>query len=558
MPYKDFELLTPPGFVYVTNFFESIVGLSFFNLRLVGSFFQIVIALLIYRILLRKTNALISFCVTIFANIFLYSGFTSITYDYNYFAIFLILIAFNIFESQYNRVPKTQLILLYSAGLFLGFSFLVKQSFASTSVFFLSVTLFSEILHLKANTSSKPIRDLFLFILGFTTPITAYTIYAFHGNFLGYLYRDIFRSSMSAKGDTWTILFGWFSNFHKYFLIKEEFLVFFIILVSIFLLRTVIRKGIGRNFTLLGNRKFLSISILGVAFSILAISLFALLARAPLPGFDSVVRKSLFPLLTLNHIVIPTFYLFAWVFLLVKEKKNYKYVFALNLGLLWGCAFSGGIDQYGMFLALAMFIVIVLNYLSQNSNVTASVAVILAMWVAGFNSVWLSNPYAWWGYQTASAYNLDSTSQFPFTKGLMSDLDSNNTYSQMLSFVKTNRSCPKIMLTYSSMTSISLDSGYTPYANQVQYWYDFISARKVQEISEGIQENPPPVILYTNYPKYVSSWHSLAFKENTDFPQEKLEKLLKVMISKDYNSRVFELKGSGEYSITIAVRKSCD
>ena len=558
IPYKDFELLTPPGFVYVTNFFESIVGLNFFQLRLVGSFFQIIIALLIYRILLRRTNALISFCVTIFANIYLYSGVASITYDYNYFSIFLILIAFNLFESQYNRTPKTHLILLYSAGLFLGFSFLVKQSFASTTVFFLTITLFSEMLHSKTNTNSRQIRDLFLLISGFTTPIAIFTIYAFHGNFLDDLYRDIFRSSLSAKGDTRTILFGWFSNIHKYYSIKEEFLVFFILFVCIFLLRTVIQKGIGRNFALIGNRKLLSSSILSVAFSLLAISLCALLARAPLPGFDGVVRKSLAPILTLNHFVIPTFYLAAWVFLLVKEKnENYRYVFALNLGLLWGCAFSGGIDQYGIFLALALVIVMVLNFLSQNSSVTASVAIILAMWVAGFNSLWLANPYAWWGYQTASAYNLKSTSQFPFTKGLMSDLDSNYTYSQILNFVKTNRSCPKIMLTYSNMTSIGLDAGYTPYANQVQYWYDFISSRKVQEISEGIMENPPPVILYTNYPEYVSRFHSVLFNKNADFPQRKLEILLEDMITKDYNSRIFELAGSKDYSITIAVKQSC-
>jgi hypothetical protein len=225
--------------------------------------------------------------------------------------------------------------------------------------------------------------------------------------------------------------------------------------------------------------------------------------------------------------------------------------------MVLACALSGGIDQFGMFLALSVLLVIILNYTGKNLTLISTTALLLTIWVAGFNSNCILNPYSWWGYRTATVSEARVSSEFPYSKGLYSDRISNLQYSELIKFTKLNRRCSNTMLTYPSMTSFGLDAGYTAYNNQVQYWFDFTSKRKVIDAMGALSSNRPSAILYTKYPSGVAKAHAQVFNDGEPLPQQELEREIVDLIEKEYVSKTYDLYRSDGYSVTLAIKKSC-
>ena len=61
VPYKDFNLIVPPGMPYIDLFFSKIFGQEFIVLRPIGLVIQCLIALLIYEILVKLISKAYAF-----------------------------------------------------------------------------------------------------------------------------------------------------------------------------------------------------------------------------------------------------------------------------------------------------------------------------------------------------------------------------------------------------------------------------------------------------------------------------------------------------------------
>ena len=559
IPYKDFELLTPPGFVYITRLVEGIVGTNFLALRYFGSLVQIIIALLVFRIFAKKTTLPIAFIVTLFSSIYLYSNVASITFDYNYFAILMLLTGFNFYDSDRPFSPRMNLCLKYSAGLFFGFSFLIKQSFAFTTLaILLWGSLASTVLWERSNLKNKLSEGL-SFLIGFITPIMGFTLYAIQGHFLSSFLHDVFQSSVKAKGSLLVALFGWVPNSFRYFEVHGDFSKNYIFATTFIFLYQLVKSLTKRGIPELSR----ILNVIDKLLLVIAGAVFIASLRDVYFGESSAYLKSIiqnapaFPILG-NHPVIPLFFTGAWLVLVFRKMKiKFTNLFGLVLGIAWACALSGGIDQFGMFLGLGVLLVLLSNYAKGKTLLLPISTLLLAIWVAGFNNAWVSNPYSWWGYRTSSVSEANVVSKQPYSKGLYSDPYSNLRYSELIDFAKLNLKCSKSMLTFPSMTSFSLDAGYKPYLNQVQYWYDFTSREKVEEVIDSIASNHPPVMLYTKYPTEVAKAHSQGFNQGDPFPQQELERKIVKLMREEYVSKSYDLYGSDGFSVTLAIKKSC-
>ncbi len=559
IPYKDFELLTPPGFVYITRFVEGIVGTNFLSLRYFGSFVQIAIALLIFRIFVKKTTLFIAFIAALFSNLYLYSNVASITFDYNYFAILMLLIGFNIYDSDRHLDSRIDFYLKYLSGLFFGFSFLIKQSFAVTTVMFLVAGSLASTALWRRTKIKRNLLGALSFLIGFITPVTCFALYALQGHFLNPFLQNVFQGSVQAKGNPLTVLFGWVPNSWRYFEIHGDFSKNYILATSFVFLYQFLKYMRGKRIREIDQTlKALDKALLLFAGVVFIASLRDMHFGVSNTNLKSIIQNApAFPILG-DHPIIPLFFAIGWLFLVFSNvRKEFINIFGLVLGIVWACALSGGVDQYGMFLALGMMLVLLSNYAKEKTLLIPVSVLLLAIWIAGFNSSWISSPYSWWGYRTPTVSDAKVSSVHPYSKGLYSDYHSNLRYSELIELANLNRKCSKVMLTFPSMTSFSLDAEYTPYLNQVQYWYDFTSGEKIKTAIRSISSNPPPAILYTKYPVGVAQAHSKGFNQSKPFPQQDLERKIVKLIQKEYVSKSYDLSNSDGHSVTLAIKKSC-
>jgi hypothetical protein len=554
LPYKDFELLTPPGFAYLTLLVENLVGENFFALRIVGSFVQVTIGLLIFAILKKRSTPFLALIITIFVNVYLYSGVASITFDYNYFALLFILLGFYVFDSFGDR---NQFAVVFF-GFSLGISFLIKQSFAGSVLLFTLLTLGLQILFLTRDVVRKNLTEMLRIVVGFTSPILLFLAYAYLQGFLSLMLSNIFFDSVNAKGSKFTVLFGWILNTRQYFGFKKEFISIVIILLIILSVDrgfalVLIKKSRSEVFLKLISSLLIVCSIL-----VLVISSNILLTSNTFLIFERYTKLSLHPILMWTHYSVPLFTLFFWLYCtFVKPNSDFKQLSILNVSLIWGCGLSGGVDQFGLFLPLGILFILAFDLLKVKKLALSMLCLIFSLWIAGYNSYWTATPYSWWGYQTSQKNLATYVSPFPYSQKLKLDQESGSIYRDILAKINRNRLCDQVMLTFPHMTSFGLDSGYKPYANQVQYWYDFTSPRRIRSITANLESNPPPVILMTNFPETVSYFHSILFNNKKAYTQEEMRQALVNLIDSNYVSTTYLLALSSGYSITVAIQKEC-
>jgi hypothetical protein len=354
------------------------------------------------------------------------------------------------------------------------------------------------------------------------------------------------------------ILFGWLENSIKYQKPFRE-IFFFISIAILFLsLRWFIKKKPSTNYR---NELFLKIVAylnFSIFFVIILFNLLDILNVYSNTTFQKYTKLSLFPIFNYSHLVIPLFTILYSVYLLVfKQDSKWKNLFLLNSGLILGSGFSGGIGQYGLFLALPTLTLILVEQLRDSAFLKSALFLLLAIWIAGLNVSWIQSPYSWWGYQTSNTKNAVVKSTYPFTEGLRLDAQSKKMYDQIMMVLNENSRCERNLLTFPSMTTFGLDAGYRPYANNVQYWYDFSSSDVVINAIAQIKTTPPPAILYTRYPDYVAQWHSILFNHNLAYPQAKLEKEIQHILKTNYSKTVLKIPSSQGILITVGVLKSC-
>ncbi len=532
IPYKDFELLTPPLYIYILHLLDLFISLSFYNLRIVGFLliFSISILLfLMYRKIVGEFSAALISLVSIF---YLQTGVAFIPYDYVYFALALLLVAV-VFLARFIESQKNRFLIL--AGIFLSLSFLVKQSFATTFSFLLLISLIfgfrrQDLFHLS--------RYLYILVGSFSAIAPFIVFFIFNGAALDFLNQTIF-SAVSAKGSFFSVLTQWFLGFFSNPVVLMNFainnlhwflLIYFLKMVSASYLNIVSRFFYAFTFIV----SFLMlIYFLRTQYEIDLIYIYNLI---------------------LNNIYIFPLLLNILTFILSISSRKYFRFFPISicsLGIIWGTGMSAGLSEIGMFFAFGSTLVI-LSEFWQNKILSNSILIIV--FLAFFLNAPVTktnNPFSWWGYSSPPINNSQIMSQSGLTKNLKADSEQINTLMNIESEIAKGILCRQTSVVFPHMPLFQLDTNSLPNSELAVSWFDFSTPETLNAEIKRIKSDLPGSIVIIDVPVFVWEGHSRLFNDGKVMPQKIfLDELKKITLSMNYSkSNIFDL-GNG-YSVQI-------
>jgi len=226
MPYRDFELLSTPLYPYLVSIFTSIFGEEFYKFRLLGLILQFLINLLLFLILKNYTKSTYAALISSISTLFLQNSNAFMNYDYNYVAILFVLLSLYFLVCKQSNGKNLN---IYISGIFLGLSFLVKQTFG-LNVFILYIII--SVIFLRS-------KNIYQLAIGFITPnIAVYLYFTYYNSNQIYL-ESIFTGATGSKGGLEKLIFGWIP---RVFVNSESFANFSFITISFCILLFMLFK----------------------------------------------------------------------------------------------------------------------------------------------------------------------------------------------------------------------------------------------------------------------------------------------------------------------------
>lgn len=534
VPYRDFELLVTPGFPYITWFFKHLVGEEFLHLRLIGLIFQAGIALLLFLILSKHVSKLTSAGLATLGTTLLYSGTASISFDYNYFAVFFAVLSIYFLQKDSLEEKNWP----FFAGISIAAVFLIKQSTGLSLFLFVFLIPFLD----KSFLKCEKLRIWLKIFLGFFVPLALVSImFIIIGAFTPMI-KQVFVQSTNVKGGTASILTNWIEGIYEPFSFGYAIRhVLFLTLLVLFLQWLAKQKHLHFNF----NKFILFVTVIvGLLTAIETIRSRFYSSDNTLRNFLENIDTKISPYIYLEPLLIMLFLLY-WT----QRKYRYEWLPILMLALAMTCStgMSAGLTEYGIF----MNIVVSLAWLNQYLNFRFLNYLFLIVSLLFSSSQILNKyetPYSWWGYATPSIY----FSTFPSTNGLTRGLKfSERSYKEFreISENLSLLSCKGEVIGYPHMPIFALDSNRLPTGRVAIYWFDFISVEGLKTEKNRFLNGSISAVIEMNLPN-VASAHSNLYGSHGLLYREQLEASLfqnrKHLKHKTFSSLKLSLASCGE------------
>ena len=532
IPYRDFELLTPPLYIYVLHLLDLFINLSFYNLRIIGFFLMFSISILLFLMFRQIVGEFSAALISLISVFYLQTGVAFIPYDYVFFALAFLLAAVvslaKFIKSQNNRF-------LILAGIFIGLSFLVKQSFATTFSFLLLISL---IFGFKRQDLFNLSRYLYI-LVGFLSALLPFVIFfVLNGAVIDFLDQAFFYA-VKTKGSFFSVLTQWLLG---YFSSPVSLFEYAFNNLHWFLLILFLKKS--SSIYLKPNSQ-----VYHALVSMFVIFLFTLFLKLQY-DFNLIDIYNLI----LNNVYVLPFFLNLYTFILsVRIRKYYKFfpISICSLGIIWGTGMSAGLTEIAMFFALGSTLVILSEYWQ---NKVLSIFILIIIFLTLFLNVPVtktSNPFAWWGYSSPPINNSQIMSQSGLTKNLKADSEQINTLTNIESEIAKGILCRPTSVVFPHMPLFQLDTNSLPNSELAVSWFDFSTPETLNAEIKRIRSDLPGSIVIIDVPAFVWEGHSRLFNGDKVMPQKIfLDELKKITLSMNYSkSNIFDL-GNG-YSVQI-------
>lgn len=571
VPYRDFNLIVPPGMPYIDLFFSKIAGESFYNLRFIGLTIKCLIALLIFEILRSVINKNYALILSILGTILLYSTEVVVLFDYNYFAIFFLILSiyFWCISEEFQISRRKLCVFSFLSGVFLGFSFIVKLNFSFFLAFFyLVITTIRLFQKLRINRSTILLSLLWKFV-GFLFPVLFVVLYFHSQNGLIPMLDSLFRESAGAKGNASSALTNWiFYLFDSYNYRKELATAIFTVTMYFGLEKYLLPRYFNEERQLYRIFKVDFKKKHARSFFIFVVILYIMSATLSLnhlveTGFENwwiVLSKQLAYLIIPHTFMIPVVFIFIMFFWALR-KDNQKWIplFTLCLTLIWGAGSSGGLNWYATSIPLVTLFAWVSTRTRYLEFFTAITLVSAIAITTTTYANWINSPYNWWGYRTPSVTSASVISDTGLTKGLRTDAQTLSTIKSIENSFQTVKDCQGGLLVFPHMPLFQLDLNSQPQRRDAIFWFDFVSQKNIRKAINEIEKNPPAGFAIVNVPKYVWEGHSKAFNGGKEFLQRELVSALLRESTKGYSSFRYRLyNNTDDWSINVYTRDSCE
>ncbi|MCD7761924.1 MAG: glycosyltransferase family 39 protein [Lachnospiraceae bacterium] len=527
MPYRDFEYLFSPVYIYFIALVTRIFGYKIIVLRVLGVLFFCIISALLYilicNILETRNKYCVAFIAAATAVFYLQSEVVQIFYDYirmmDIFAILSVLFLVKTVKTAERAESCTRDLLL--CGLFTGLFINVKQNMGLVFLAYAFILLIYVGLYMK-----KGIKETGKALLLFLAPIAVLTgiIYAFlfsHGALSAYL-QSTGAGAVSTKGGMAKILFGWIVNNSASFIRALPFAVIGLCVICLLLFRNEKRKdqAIGGHLD----------SLYGIAFFLAAGALILLLAFQK--SFAYAVSFEHYPSPYLLFLIVFPLFVFWGVCgiadmirgsALLKKYMLYFVVAGSYFAIAFGCGTSGGLAEGQSSLGVALLVTLLFTLLAggtdaQGNNkaekiVKGAVSIACLFLVLQCADKKMINTYYWWGMDESDFWSNTAVSDIPLLEGIGLSAETKEVYEGIYDAIVNHTEeddaifCfPQIPIFYSLCDRT--DPGTT---TKVQ-WFDVSTDESIEEDIEYLKENLPKAIILYNTTEETYDSHESAFR----------------------------------------------
>ena len=521
VPYRDFELLTPPGYPYLMWLITNLFGESFLTLRIIGCLMMSAIGVCIHLLVARLSGGYLSVMIAVAAVAYMTSMTAFIAYDYHQVAILGILFGSVVIDRIVNSSqssPRKCQTAWFVVGVIGGFIFSIKQTHGALAILgFASLTIL-----IRGNQAISRLRSVAMYALGivaFWIPILFFFTVA--GILPNELYAEFWIAG-GSKGGILQSLVGWTTPELAWPAPLQ------VVMRTAFLF--VVIACIGRV-RLSGDSKESSDRSYATTFA-------ALFVPPMLFQWSSLDHVGTLMAIGWNEFVKNRQYGSAlvvlvgmsWTYFHTVKHATRQSVLILGVcasAIYFAGAFSSGVSVNSDFITVAIAIAL-LSQLIQG-HVTKIVIVGAVCSVIASGSYWLKVnevPYSWWKYETPKISELNTSFSDGLMRGLRTNSETKTLYITSRSYLDSGRSCPGEIVMYPHIPLLLLDVGATPGGRTAQYWYDFTSQPAIEQETSRMKQVNIKSLAILMLPDAVVSEHEAAFFGSRPVAQRKLLEVL--------------------------------
>lgn len=525
VPYKDFEYLFPPIYIYLIYAFTQIFGYKLIALRIFGVFLFALIALGVYLTVCTITGkekawiAFVSSCTAVF---YLQSEVVQIFYDYvrvmdvcAIFATFFLIRAVN--DIQQQKLPKVNLMI---CGIFSAFLVCLKQNVGLLYIAYTIVLVFVVDIYCQ-----KKVKGIATDVITYSIPILlgmllVVILLAVNGALSSFLSMTT-GDALKAKGGLLAVMFNWIPNNFKSF--QQVFLPACLVLLGLFLLFVwdYYERSKKDNDDPMWEAKklFYALSFaLGVAVLIFVFSISEEVANF----FSPEVAFSPYLLFFVVFTVFVA--LGIWILVQIVKKRQdanpYLLLFALAgvyVAISYGCGNSGGLAEGQATTGIAFVIAAALLWVDHRWQAVLRIGIVCSclLLVLQSASKKMVNTYNWWGMTESNYWDSNEETDIPLLDGILVSDETKAVYEGIVHAVQENTSqtdsifCfPQIPIFY------TLCDRMDPGTETKIQWFDVSSDRAVLSDIEVIREAKPAAIILYDTELSTYEAHQRLFRGN--------------------------------------------
>ena len=530
LPYRDFEYLYPPVYIYTVALITRVFGYNILVLRGFGVLFFLLITgglfLIAYEVV-GKRRAAAAAVAAVCGAFYLQSEVVQIFYDYvrfmDIFATFACL--FLLKAAKGLAAGRSYRGHLAWCGLLLGVLIHIKQN-TGLVLAALALALLVYLGVWQKRAPKQVICDTVCLLLPiFGVCLAILVALAATGSLSGY-FAMTGAAAAGAKGGLLAILFGWLFHNAGAFLAA---------LPAALLLDALLLGSVWWHHKKSTPLPTSGTNLTGLAFFAPLVGLLLLATLSPTVGRVLAPRYYLSPY-TVFLAVAPLFAALG-VLGIADRRKNEKNLapylpyFVLSgayVALSFACGNSGGLAEGQaslgvVFLVLGLFscaehVSATFHLPKYTSTLTLTVqsgVVALALMLALHSAdKKLLYPYNWWGMTTESVWENTVTTDIPYLRGLRLAPDTAAVYLDVVSTVTAHTSENEPILCFPQIPLFYVLTGRPdPGLFAKVQWFDVASDAAVTADIARVRENPPRAILIYHTSEYAYTAHEKAFRQ---------------------------------------------
>ena len=573
IPYRDFEYLYPPIYIYTVALLTRIFGYDLIVLRRLGILFFALIAVGLYLCAVEavgKKRSYIAMIAALGGAFYLQSEVVQTFYDYvrmmDLFAIFSLYFLLRAAKRMCRDLPCRTEILW--CGVLCGIFINIKQNIGL--IFFAYALILIIYLGIWCKKTKKSILcDVTLLCLPPLLIIALIAIALWQSGSLATYLSMTGAAAAGAKGGIYAILFGWlFHNGTAFLHALPVALLLLFVIVGAFVWLRLLSKQAPHNTQ---PRRNYAIETGLIFFLVLFLSLFAVVLFEPL-----------------GHLLLPNAFLSTYaIFLTVTPifatcgvwgildmrrgtdtMRDVMPFFVLSgayFAISFGCGNSGGLAEgqasFGVIFLICALLFLCESYLKvfhplpkvRIGILFARGSTVLLCFLLALHSAdkKLVYTYNWWGMTEASFWESTVPLDLPHTNGISVSRETKAVYEEIMHAITANTAptdpifCfPQIPVFY-VLTNRPDPGTFT----KVQ-WFDVASDAAILSDIEILQKNPPKAILIYHTGEYAYTSHEQAFRGgNASGTRIMRDFLLSYVKTEDY--RLQGTYQAGENTLTL-------